>query len=373
MVETSTEFTPDFISPPGETIQDLLDEKSMSQAELAERMGRPVKTVNEIIKGKAGITPETSLQLERVLGVPSSFWLVREQRYRERLARAKESKELQQHVQWMRTTFPLKQMCDLGWIQGYSRRRDEQVDLLRNVLQFFGTATPHQWESIWLKSSSRASFRKSLKYESRPGAVSAWLRKGEIDAMQIDCRQYQRNRFEAVLGEIRTLTTSRLEDAIDRTAQLCADSGVAFVLTPQVRGARVSGATRWLDARKALIQLSLRYKSDDQFWFTFFHEAGHLILHGKRQVFLEGIEDPQQEEQEAEADRFAADFLIPSEKYDTFVESNTFTEDSVRRFAKDVTVAPGIVVGRLQYDKHIPHSHLNSLKKTFAWELLIDQ
>lgn len=367
MVTTRTEFAPDFISPPGETIQDLLDEKSMSQAELAERMGRPVKTVNEIVKGKAAITPETSLQLERVLGVPSSFWLIREQKYRERIARERESRELRHHVQWMKETFPVKDMCDLGWVAGYSRRKNQQVDLLRNVLQFFGTASPREWNSIWLDTSHRASFRKSLRYQSHPGSIAAWLRKGEVDATEIQCRHFQRGRFREALSEIRRLTADDPNVFVDRSVELCAHAGVAFVLTPQVRGARVSGATRWLDAKKALIQLSLRYKTDDQFWFTFFHEAAHLILHGKREVFLEGIEDPEQLLQEEEANRFAADFLIPDDEYNQFVESEMFTERSVRQFAKAVGIAPGIAVGRLQHDGHIPHSHLNSLKRSFEW------
>lgn len=377
MVATTTEFKPDFISPPGETIQDLLDEKSMSQAELAERMGRPVKTVNEIIKGKAAITPETSLQLERVLGVPASFWLTREQNYRERLARLREAEDLERHVKWMWETFPLKQMCDLGWLEGYSRRKDKQIDLLRNLLQFFGTASPREWETIWLDASNKASFRKSLRYESRPGAVAAWLRKGEIDAVRIQCESFKTKRFKSALFEIRRLTTTSPDVFVPRTVELCASSGVAFVLTPQVRGARVSGATRWLDPNKALIQLSLRYKTDDQFWFTFFHEAAHLILHGKREVFLEGIGDPEQAQQEKEANELAAHLLVPDGDFDEFslsawhkspaTKEYTVSERAVKRFARRLGVAPGIIVGRLQHEKMIPFSHLNGLKRSFEW------
>lgn len=53
----------------------------MSQAVLAERTGRSKKTINEIIQGKAAITPDTALQLEKVLGVPASFWNNLERNY----------------------------------------------------------------------------------------------------------------------------------------------------------------------------------------------------------------------------------------------------------------------------------------------------
>jgi HTH-type transcriptional regulator / antitoxin HigA len=84
------EFYPDYASPPGDTLAETLETIGMSQAELARRMGRPVKTINEIIQAKVVITADTALQLEKVLHVPASFWLRREQHYRETLARLAE-------------------------------------------------------------------------------------------------------------------------------------------------------------------------------------------------------------------------------------------------------------------------------------------
>lgn len=81
------EYNPDSISAPGETLLETLDAIGMSQTELAKRMGRPIKTINEIVQEKAAITAETALQLEQVLRIPASFWLRYEQLYRESLAR----------------------------------------------------------------------------------------------------------------------------------------------------------------------------------------------------------------------------------------------------------------------------------------------
>jgi HTH-type transcriptional regulator/antitoxin HigA len=88
------QYNPDYVSPPGETLAEILEDREMSQAELADRMGRPKKTINEIIKGKAEITAETALELEKVLGTPAQFWNEREGRYRESLARKKENDHL---------------------------------------------------------------------------------------------------------------------------------------------------------------------------------------------------------------------------------------------------------------------------------------
>ncbi|MEY2914970.1 MAG: hypothetical protein RLZZ184_4279 [Cyanobacteriota bacterium] len=91
-------YNPDYVSPPGDTLLEVLEHRGMTQAELAERTGRPKKTINEIIKGKAAITPETALQLERVFNIPASFWNNRERHYREFLAQKEEKKRLAKQV-----------------------------------------------------------------------------------------------------------------------------------------------------------------------------------------------------------------------------------------------------------------------------------
>ena len=153
---------------------------------------------------------------------------------------------------------------------------------------------------------------------------------------------------------------------------LCAEAGVAVVLVPQLSETRANGATQWLATDKALLQLSLRYKKNDQFWFSFFHEAGHILLHGKRDAFIDDgrdRHDPQvNAEKEQEVDRFAADFLIELTLYQRFVASNKpFSKLAIQQFAAELGIAPGILVGRLQHDKHLPFTHCNDLKETFSW------
>ena len=152
---------------------------------------------------------------------------------------------------------------------------------------------------------------------------------------------------------------------------LCEEAGVSVVFVPELPGTRVYGATRWLASNKALIQLSLRGKTDDHLWFTFFHEAGHILLHGKRDVFIEakgeGCRETDTNDKEYQADKFSQDFLIPSEKYQVFKENGEFSLLAIKQFANELGIAPGIVVGRLQHDKVIPFSKVNNLKKRFRF------
>src|SRR5438105_12685937 len=146
---------------------------------------------------------------------------------------------------------------------------------------------------------------------------------------------------------------------------MCSRSGVAVVFVREVPGTRASGAARWLSPTKALIQLSLRHLSNDHLWFSFFHEAGHILLHGKRMMFID-VERMLTDEHEDEANRFARDFLIPP-SVGVRLRDLSEHEDEVMRFAKEAAIAPGIVVGRMQNEGMLAWNKLNHLKVRYIW------
>lgn len=354
----ANQFVPDYAVPPGETLSDTLEALGMTQAELSERTGRPKKTINEIIKGKAPISPETALQLERVLGVPAAFWNNLEKNYRETVARLAEQERLQEQIAWL-CEIPVKSLVKQGWIRPYK----DKVHQLQEVLNYFGVASPDRWREVWL--GAQVAYRTSQAFESDPGAVSAWLRKGELVAREITCKPYNEIAFKVVLKTIRGLTVRPPEEFQNEVVRLCADAGVAVVFVTELPKMRASGATWWLTPTKAVIQLSLRYKSNDHLWFSFFHEAGHILLHGKKDVF---IEDNENNEKEDEANRYASESLIPSNQFKVFLSSTRLSKDGIGRFAAEIGIAPGIVVGRLQHDGYLPPSHCNDLKTRLVWK-----
>ena len=353
-----TEYAPDTVTPPGETLQEILDTIGMAKAELAERIGKTPKTIGEIIKHGASITPGTAMELEKVLGTPASFWNNRERRYRESLARQEERERLEKEADWLKN-LPVKEMIRAGFI----KKGKDLVDQVDEVLRFFGVASSKQWETLWLSPS--AVFRESRAFSSKPEACSVWLRQGELQAQEITCKPFSKEKFRCALKHIRLLTRSEPEQFEPRTVQMSAEAGVAVVFIPPVKGAPVYGATRWLTPEKALIQLSLRGRFEDLLWFTFFHEAGHILLHGKREVFIES--DDTKTQKEDEANRFAGNFLIPNGTWDKFIsKENIRSATSVKAFAAHLGISPAIIVGRLQHEGLIPHSHLNGLRRRFV-------
>jgi HTH-type transcriptional regulator / antitoxin HigA len=352
------EYFPDKVTAPGETLRELLQERSVPQSELATRMGRPVKTISEIVNGKAAITPETALQLELVLGVPASFWTQREQHYREYLARIQQSVELRRHVQWAEG-LPYRSLQELGLVPPTR----SPLERLTRLLEFFGVASPDQWRE-WNRGL-RVAFRMSTSLDANEYALSAWLRAGVLASERIDCAQYEEGRFISVLREARGLTREPPRVFQPELTRACAGAGVAVVLVPELPGSRASGATRWIGSRKAIVQLSLRYRTDDHLWFTFFHEAAHILCHARRSIFIEA--NGHGGEDESEANRWAADFLIPPTRFAELQLLRRYSKEQLRSFAADLGVAPGIVVGRLQHEGLLPHTHCNDLKQRFRW------
>lgn len=352
-------FRPDYAVAPGDSIADLLDERGMTQADLADRLGVTTKHVNQVIKGNATVSAELALGLEKVFGVSADFWLRMESLHRAHLARKAEATSLRRYMGWAKR-FPLRELRQRGYIE----KGESDEGVVGELLGLLGIASVEQW------NEPAVSYRKSTKLKSNEYALAAWLRIGELEAQKIDCRPYDANRFRAVLEEARELTRSDMVEASERLVELCAECGVAVVIVKQFKHAKVNGATKWLSPHKALIMLSLRYKWEDIFWFTFFHEAGHVLLHRKRLVLVDEDKgpklDPELAELEEEADQFAAKTLVPSRFEGRMRALTSISEIPV--LAKQIGVSSAIVVGRLHHDGELPWSKGNHLRRRYEFK-----
>lgn len=353
---TDNRYEPDLVLPPGDTLEEVLDNIDMTQAELAKRTGLSTKHINQIVNGAAAITSETALLLERATGVSARTWSNLEVAYREYLSRQQEEERLAADLGWL-DELPVKELIKRGCIA----KRDRAIDTLRDVCRFFGVANRAAWDTLWHKPTV---YRTSKAFTSDPGAVAAWLRLGEIHAAEIDCQPFDKAGLITALEDFRALTCdpdpARWWPGL---VERCASIGVAVVGAPEIKGARINGAARWLAPDKALVQLSLRYHWNDIFWFTFFHEIGHLLIHSKKDAFIN--DQGKHSGAEQEADGFAAQILIPR-RYEAEL-SEIVTLQQARDFAERIGIAPGVVVGRLQHDKRWLYNKGNDLKQRFEF------
>jgi addiction module HigA family antidote len=352
------EYNPSWISHPGETLRDILEERGISQSELALRTGRPKKTISEIVNGLTAITPETALQLESVFRIPANFWIKRQSQYDEFIAKKDSEERMKSQVGWVKT-FPINDMIKMGWI----KKQESPVTQLAELLQFFGINSPDQWDNIW--EDFQPAFRQSSSASKNPKAVSAWLRVGELQAEKIKTDKFNKLHFVYLLNKFRLMTRKSPEEFEEELISECAKVGVALVFVPRPRGVPVCGATRWIHNEKALIQLSLRGKYEDIFWFTFFHEAAHIINDKKREIFIE-VEDGLKNENERKADEFAQSKLIPTNQWIEFIASNGYkSKASILQFSENINISTAIIVGRLHHEKLIPQSHMNDLRRRY--------
>ena len=316
---------------PGETLEEKLEELGMGPKEFAIRTGKPEKTINAVLKGNSSITPDMAVQFENVTKIPASFWMNHQKSYDEYVARERQQEAIEAAIEWTRM-FPVAAMANCGWIPKRTTIQEKTVELLA----FFGFANHKAWEEYYFNQQLKVAFRISLASTSQPYAISAWLRMGEHQAATLHAKPYSDKAFKGVLPKIKAVMANHPTDFFGQLQSLCAEAGVKVVHTPCLPKAPLNGSTRWMNDTP-LIQLTGRHKRNDIFWFTFFHEAGHILKHGKKDIFLEDVEYSDKDlEKEREADEFATEWTLSVEQETEIIESAPLDDDMIHDFAKKI-------------------------------------
>ncbi len=350
-------FEPDYAVPPGATLRETMEARGMTQRELADRTGLTVQTLNRIFKGEQPITYETANKLELVTGTAAAFWNNLEAHYRGQLAKLQERAQLEKDVAWLKT-IPVAELVARKAIPDSS----DKVLLFREVLKFYSVSSVEAWAAVWERPAAAA--RRSACFASSPGPTSAWLRLGQLKAQEISCAPFSKTRLLECLREIRGFTLQAPEIFVPRMTELCASAGVALALVPEIKKAPWSGAAEWLTPERAMILLNLRGKTADRFWFTFFHEAGHILHDSKKEQHIDDGKTYADDPAERHADAFAAEILIPR-KYDPAIAAARSAAE-IQNLAARIGVSPCIVVGRFQ---HLTRkwTHFHGLQTKFQW------
>lgn len=348
----------------GEFLEETLQEIGMTQAELSNRLGRPIQAINEIIKGKKSITSTTALELEDVLGVPSHIWIGLESEYQIVIAKQEELKQMEEETKLIKN-FPYADLVKAGFVKG-TRKAIEKVDELK---RFFNVAKLVQIAHVKAyQPAFRVSSHDNVSHES----IATWIQASRIKAKDIETKAFDKKILKEKLIQMKSLMILEdINEAIEEIQKVLNSCGIVLVLLPHFKNTKIHGATFWLDNDKAVIAMTLRGSFSDMFWFSFFHEVGHILLHPKREVFLEdGYSDPKLQKQEKEADKFASELLINGTDFNKFVSLDDISEASVIDFAKQQGIKTSIVVGRLMYEKLVEFNdyRLSPLRDRYKWK-----
>lgn len=360
---TINQYYPETVTHPSEFLKEILEEKEINSKEFAIKTGKPEKTISAVLKGKSAITTEMAIFFEQVLKVPAHFWIEAQRNYDEYKGRIEYQKIIEEAIEWAKS-FPYSKMASLGWVPKTRKVQEKVV----NLFAYFGVSSKKAFYDYYFNQKTQVAFRISLKNQENGLAIASWLRHGELQAQKSNTVKYDPKKLRNILPAIKELMVRQPDDFFSELQGICASAGVKVVYTPCLPKAPIHGSTRWLNDTP-LIQLSGRYKRNDIFWFTFFHEIGHILLHGKKYISIENIKvEGEIEANEKEADEFASNWLLSIEEEKEILNNKELFKEDIVNYAKQFKTHPACIIGRLQYRKEIRYGVGNDFFKPIEFD-----
>ncbi len=359
-MKTINEYKPKTVSHPGTTLREKLVELNIGPKEFSIRIGKPEKTVTAVLIGNSSITPDMSVLFESVLRIPAKFWLNRQIQYDEAQARLKRMQVISDAEEWTKS-FPYAEMANHNWVLKTRNTGEKTI----NLFNYFGVSNHKAWENLYLEQQ-KIRARISLNTSKEPYALSAWIRRGEQLSEENKISEYNEKELKNMLPEIKLLSVTQPSNFLTKLHAIFSKIGVHFVFVPFLPKAPISGLARWYK-NNPVIQVSGYKKRNDMFWFTLFHEIGHIILHGKKDMFLEDFKYSENDKQkEAEADKFAVEWTFTENQEKEFMQYPV-TRESILNYAQKIDTNPAFIVGRLQHKKVVKFNRFNELTSSLSF------
>lgn len=347
---------------PGFYLQKYLENQEISQEEFSKRLNISKSKMSKIINGNISLDDETISKISIVLGTSKELWRNLENKYRDKLLEIKEEKvyELEKPI--------VKELDYSFWVRlkilPATRSWKEKINNLRKILQV-GDLT------VLKKPDLFTQYRRTGSAISEKNIISsnAWIQTAIALSKNVNVNDINLQYLKEHLTPIRNMTILEPEEFIPQLNKIFEKSGIKFVLIPDLRNTGINGAVKWINkGNNVLLILNNRRKDADIFWFSLFHEIAHVFQEKKKKMIVSPstnkskFENRIMERLEKDADNFARDILIDRKNYNNFLSLGNFDTDSIKIFAKDQNIAPGIVVGRLQKEGYIPYNRHNDLK-----------
>lgn len=350
----------DFIIHPGETIKEVLEEKQMNQEELAIRTGFSPKHVSEVVNGKKGISPSFAKSLEYVFGIPASFWINLQGIYDKELLEYKEQVEIDENeVNIIKQLKDLIKYAEKLQIIKKTKNEISQIIELRNICNVTNLTYINKL------CTSAIAFRKSKTIETNLYVLYVWIRICELIAEKSKIEnEYNEEKLKANISDIKKCMFLEVNEAIRELTRIFAECGIIFQVVKNFTGAPVQGFIKKNDNR-IILSMTIRGAFADIFWFTLFHEIGHLLNDDiGNSNFIDFANS--KSDMEDLADEYARNTLINEDDFNNFINQQNLTESDIINFAKQQNVQPFIVVGRIQKEKN-NFRIFASLKKKYKW------
>ncbi len=332
---------------PGYYIKEIVEESGLSQEDFARRLGTTPKNLSILLRGDQSLSIDMAAKLSRLLGTSVSYWLNLQQAYDEKLAEILSAQDMEKERDIIRL-IDYKYFHSNYDLPDLPRKTDEKIIRLRNFLAV-SSLTVLENEDLTV------NFRSGTAQLSRSNIINAnaMVQMAVNSALCIKTPKYNKQKFADAVEFALTQTCNHV-NFLPAVKEAFADAGVVLVVLRDLKNSGISGATKHLGGR-ILLMVNDKRHYEDSFWFTLFHEIGHIV-NGEMGISIDNNSESASDAERA-ADEFARNKLIPAEAYQRFIKyERAFDESGIRRFASEIGRDPGIVYGRLQKDRLIAYS-----------------
>ncbi|MCI7327511.1 HigA family addiction module antitoxin [Hornefia butyriciproducens] len=350
---------------PGYYVADIIEDMGISQSEFAARVGTTAKTLSQLINGQAKISNDLAKKLSVMTGTGVDVWQNLQNTYDRKLIEMQKAEEFDEQKN-IAAQIDYSYFVNVAGLP-YTKNAREKV---ANLCKFFKVSDLR----IMRQPDFLVNFRSGTSDNSEKKVINsrAWIQTALNIAQNIKTEPYDAKKLKGYLPELRSMTLQSPEVFLARMQRIFAECGVAFVLLPHLRNSGVNGAVKWINSDRVVLAMNNRGLDADKFWFSLFHEVEHVFQQKTKTVFISSTAEKMTDiniQLENDADKFAADFLIPPDDYKNFAPTKYTSDDEIIDFARTVGIHPGIVAGRLQHEKIIPQNRCSGLKEKYIIEI----
>lgn len=361
METKKTGISHSLIIPPGETIADILEDRGITQTELASRTNVSTAYISNVISGKKDISANFAAGLEYALGVPKSFWLNLQANYEAELLESNEKQTITDKERIIRNELKdiVKYMRQKGMIP-VREKKDDSILSLRKVLQISNISNLD-------KIVPAGAFRISSNAKTNKYILGAWIRLCQIEEnTNTITSKFEKKYIKNLINEIKNVMCTNNPDIQRELNRIMRKYGIAFSIVQNFKGAPVQGYISQINDGTYHMALTIRGSFADIFWFSLFHEIGHIVNGdiGSKTKFIDNGND---NDKEKAADIFAANMLLNPESYKDFINKADFSLKAIMEYASSQNVMPYIVIGRLQKENYLKYNAFSKYKLRYKW------
>lgn len=356
-------ISPDLLIHPGETIYDLLEDRGITQKELAQRAGVSEAFLSDVINGKKDISKGLAMGLEYATGVPVSFWLNLQANYDAELLNIQEKDTVEEEEKTV-----LESIREIvGFLEKTSavNKDSEPEEKIIQLRKYFQISSLKGLRTL----APAGAFRISEHVSINPDVLGAWLCLCKVQRSERQlAAEFERERVNELISKIKLIMLDDKSDIEKSLTELLAQYGIDFSIVHNFHGAPVQGYISRNPAGIYRMVMTLRGSFADIFWFSLFHELGHIVNGdvAKTGSYVD-LQNPDDKRKEKAADEFARHALLEQKSYDHFVEKGEYSYNSIKEYAQTQNVPTYIVIGRLQKDEIIPREKYSKYKPRYKW------